>query len=31
MAWVTDKRPEAVDMMSAFIRGGMMPMDDEEP
>jgi len=30
MAWVTDKRPEAIDMMSAYMRGGMM-MDDDEP
>jgi len=30
MAWVTDKRPEAVDMMAGYMRGGMMPMDDDE-
>jgi len=30
MAWVTDKRPEAIDMMSAYMRGGML-MDDDEP
>jgi len=29
LSWVTDKRPEAIDMMSAFMRGGMMMMDDE--
>merc|ERR1712042_115363 len=30
MAWVTDKRPEAIDMVSAYMRGGMMPMDDDD-
>ena len=29
MAWVTDKRPEAIDMISAYMRGGMLPFDDE--
>ena len=31
MAWVTDKRPEAIDMMSAYMRGGMIMMGDDEP
>merc|ERR1712168_1455301 len=29
MAWVTDKRPEAIDMISAYLRGGMLPFDEE--
>ena len=29
MSWVTEKRPEAVDMMSAYMRGGMLELDEE--
>jgi len=31
MTWVSDKRPEALDMMADYMRGGRMPFDDEEP
>jgi len=31
MTWVADKRPEALDMMADYIRGGRITFDDEEP
>ena len=30
MSWVSDKRPEALDMMADYMRGGAMPFDDED-
>merc|ERR1711874_217682 len=31
LTWVTDKRPEALDMMADYMRGGRIPFGDEEP
>jgi len=30
LTWVTDKRPEALDMMADYMRGGRIPFGDQE-
>ena len=30
LAWVSEKRPDAVDMVAAYMKGGMLPKDAEE-
>jgi len=30
LAWVMEKRPDAVDMVAAYMKGGMLPVDAEE-